>query len=145
MEIDRDKIEDWATEYTAQAEFPLLIAKMVYATLAPGDYSYIPWGSAVNIGGWDGLVCSENGAGFIPAGRSIIEFGTDKSPKKKAEKDYSARTNSKGEIIDKSETTFIFMTPHCWKGCEKWQESKKKTGYGKMSVSTILGALPICC
>ncbi len=131
MEIDRKKIEDWAEEYPAQAEFPLLIAKMVYATLAPGDYSYIPWGSAVNIGGWDGLVYSVNGAGFIPAGRSVIEFGTDASPKKKAEKDYSTRSDSKGKEIDKSQTTFIFMTPRCWMGCEKWQEAKKKENVWK--------------
>ena len=131
MEIDRKKIEDWAEEYSAQSEFPLLIAKMVYATLAPGDYSYIPWGSAVNIGGWDGLVYSERGAGFIPAGRSIIEFGTNASPKTKADKDYNTRVNSKGEEIDRSQTTFIFMTPHCWKGCEKWQEEKKKENIWK--------------
>lgn len=126
MEIDRKSIEDWAEQYQAQSDFPLLVSMMVYATLPPGDYSFIPWGSAVNISGWDGLVCSEKGAGFIPTGRSIIEFGTDDKPKTKAEHDYITRTNSKNEVIDRTETTFIFMTPRCWKGCEKWQEEKKK-------------------
>ncbi len=131
MEIDRKSIEDWAEQYQAQADFPLLVSMMVYATLPPGDFSFIPWGSAVNIGGWDGLVCSEKGAGFIPAGRSIIEFGTDDKPKTKAERDYITRTNSKNEVIDRAQTTFIFMTPRCWKGCEKWQEEKKKENVWK--------------
>ena len=126
MEIDRKNIEDWAKQYSSQSDFPLLVSMMVYATLVPGDYSFIPWGSAVNIGGWDGLVCSEKGSGFIPAGRSIIEFGTNTDYKTKAEKDYNNRIDGKGEVIDKSQTTFVFMTPRCWKGCEKWQEEKKK-------------------
>lgn len=126
MEIDRKIIEDWAKQYSSQSDFPLLVSMMVYATLAPGDYSFIPWGSAINIGGWDGLVCSEKGAGFIPVGRSIIEFGTDDKTKTKAEHDFNTRINSKNEVIDRKQTTFIFMTPRCWKGCEKWQEEKKK-------------------
>lgn len=145
MEIDRKRIEDWAMEYSAQSDFPLLIAKMVYATILPGDYANIPWGSAVNIGGWDGIVNSEKGAGFIPAGRSIIEFGTNKTPKTKAEKDYSSRTNREDEVIERSQTTFIFMTPRCWEGCEKWQEVKRKEGiwkdvrvYDSRGISTLL-------
>ena len=126
MEIDRKNIEDWAKQYSSQSDFPLLVSMMVYATLAPGDYSFIPWGSAVNIGGWDGLVYSDKGSGFIPAGRSIIEFGTNTDYKTKAEGDYNKRIDGKGDVIDISQTTFIFMTPRCWKGCEKWQEEKKK-------------------
>lgn len=61
-----------------------------------------------------------------------MEFGTNKSFKTKAEGDYNTRSNNEYEGLIKSETTFIFMTPHCWVTKKIGKTRRKKMGYGKM-------------
>ena len=53
----------------------------------------IPFGSAVNLGGWDGEVDATQQTEYIPQGKSLFEFGTNKKVQPKAEADYSKRSS----------------------------------------------------
>ena len=131
MLLDRSQIERWAESFPAQGDFPQLIQRLVYASTPGLVKCNIPFGSAVNMGGVDGDVESSQASAYIPKGRCIMEFGTNKSFKTKAEGDYNTRSNNEYEGLNKSETTFIFMTPHCWGNKKDWEDAKKKDGIWK--------------
>ncbi len=90
--LTRDDIETWAKRYETQGYLPYLISKLVRETTPKGTQVDFPLGSAVNTGGWDGIVyCNEN-TPFVPAGYSLWELSAQTSGiKDKAEKDYQKR------------------------------------------------------
>lgn len=125
--IDRVDIENWAKFYEAKGFFPYLISKLIHFNSLPGSQINVPSGSSVYVGGWDGEVYSAEERPFIPAGKSLWEFGTNSSFKSKADSDYKKRTiDTLGHIA--SECTFIFVTPLFWKDKDKWCKSKMKEG-----------------
>ena len=80
--------------------------------------------------GWDGQVETRKLDAFVPEGTSGWELGCGADFKKKAEEDFKSRTkNSSG--FDKSETTFIFVTPRKWQDKGKWCQAKRKLGIWK--------------
>jgi hypothetical protein len=83
--------------------------------------------------GYDGIVSSPVQTPLVPQGRSVWEFGTDAKILPKANKDYKKRTtNSLG--IDRSATTFVFVTPRRWPGAQEWAEEKSALGDWKAVV-----------
>lgn len=66
------------------------------------------------MGGFDGEVETTQGSAYIPKGKCILEFGTNKDFKTKAEGDYTTRTEKDYEGLNKAEATFLFMIPRCW-------------------------------
>lgn len=128
--IERSHLEQWADMQSAKGDFPELIQRLVYASVA----SYlakcdIPYGSAVNMGGPDGLVDSTRQTSYIPQGTCLLEFGTNKGVQSKADDDYSKRSSDAS--INHAEITFIFMTPRVWEKKDEWVKSKKKDGIWK--------------
>ena len=94
MLLDRSQIEQWADTYNAKGDFPLLVQKLVYASTPELTKCNIPFGSAVNMGGFDGEVETTQGSAYIPKGKCILEFGTNKDFKTKAEGDYTTRSEN---------------------------------------------------
>ena len=137
--IDRLNIENWASTIPAKAEFPELILRLVLATIPHCQNKVdIPIGSSTYMGGWDGLINTEEGTTFIPEGTSGWEFGTsgDASEVKskvqnKADNDYEKRTNALNPNYNMSEMTFVFVTPWVWAKKDEWVEKRKKEGKWK--------------
>ena len=128
--IDRGHLEQWADLQSAKGDFPELIRRLVYASATPYlERCNIPYGSAVFIGGWDGEIDATQQTEYIPQGKSLLEFGTNKAVRSKAEDDYLKRSSDIN--INKSEITFIFMTPHIWEKKDEWVANKKKDGIWK--------------
>lgn len=128
--IDRTHLEQWADMQSAKGDFPELIQRLVYASVAPYlEKCNIPYGSAVYMGGSDGEVDATQQTEYIPQGKSLLEFGTNKGVQSKADDDYSKRSSDAS--INHAEITFIFMTPRVWKKKDEWVESKKKDGRWK--------------
>ena len=123
--IDRVNIEHWADTFTAQGDFPDLIRRLVYASTPNLLKADIPYGSAVNLKGLDGDVETAQATPFLPSGRIIMEFGTNANFKVKANDDYVKRTGQQINNLDKTKTTYIFMTPRCWGNKNDWVEAKK--------------------
>jgi len=126
--IDRKDIERWAEQFDAKGNFPLLISRLIRATAPKDTYVDFPSGNAVFIGGWDGIVKSSIGDGFVPEGISLWELGTEPRSKGKADEDYKKRTeNPDGYVC--ADCTFVFVTPHFWNKKDKWR--LEKLGEGK--------------
>lgn len=128
--IDRKDIENWSDQFDAKGYFPLLISRLVRSTASVGTYVDFPTGSSVYIGGWDGIVKSDQAQGFVPDGVSLWELGTESKVKGKADGDYAKRTENPEGYIP-GESTFVFVTPHFWKKKEKWQQEKLAEGKWK--------------
>lgn len=93
------------------------------------------------MGGFDGDVETTKGSAYIPKGKCILEFGTNKDFKTKAEGDYATRSENDYEGLSKSETTFIFMTPRCWGNKKNGKKRRKRMVFGKMSGFMIVHCL----
>ncbi|BDU51038.1 hypothetical protein [Haliovirga abyssi] len=116
----------------SQQECPTLVKKLIYASYGNNEikYSRFPSGDSVQYSGLDGFVEVENNKKYIPKGISIWEIGTNKNVKLKLESDYSKR--SEQDLgIDKSNSTFIFVTPRLFTTKNDWINEKKKDGIWK--------------
>jgi hypothetical protein len=125
--ITRDDIEGWVERFDSKGFFPILMSKLVRATTPSSTQVDFPSGSAVFVGGWDGIVNCESKTSYVPQGKSLWEFGTENNPKSQAERNYEKRTNnSLGHDISMS--TFVFVTGRFWAGKNDWKQEKIKEG-----------------
>ena len=128
--IDRAHIENWAKTYSSNEYFPHLISKLIHSTAHPTSSIDIALGSAISLGGWDGVVKSEKASRFIPEGISLWEFGTNSAVKGKADEDYEKRVKDPLGYTP-SECTYIFVTPRLWTNKTSWEQDRKKEGIWK--------------
>jgi hypothetical protein len=84
-------------------------------------------GEGTDFSGYDGDVEALKGTPFVPNGRSVWELGVGADPAAKANPDYRNRTE-KPLGVDKSSTTFVFVTPRRWAGRSKWEQEKRAEG-----------------
>lgn len=130
--IDKAHIDQWADMQSAKGDFPQLIRRLVFTTVTPHLIKCnIPFGSAVFMGGWDGEVEALKQTEFIPEGKTILEFGTSRNYKDKAEKDYVKRSSEDYKGLNKADTTYIFMTPRVWGDKKNWEDEKNGEGVWK--------------
>ncbi len=122
--VTREHLERWADTPSSKSTLPYLISRLVRATTPTSTKVDIPWGSAIYIGGWDGIVNCEAETAYVPKGVSLWEFGTNVDCKGKADGDYDKR---KREPIGFTpcDCTFIFVTPRLWTKKDEWIEAKK--------------------
>ncbi len=128
--VTRDDIEGWVERFDSKGFFPILMAKLVRATTPKSTQVDFPSGSAVFIGGWDGIVNCEAKTSYVSEGISLWEFGTEEKPAIQAERNYKNRTaDPLGHDI--SNRTFVFVTGRIWAGKNDWQQEKIKKGKWK--------------
>lgn len=129
IRIDRNEIEVWGRLFDAKGNFPKLIAKLIRETTPKSTSLQIPSGSAVYIGGWDGIVVCKEDVGYVPEGISLWEIGTNGDPAK-ANRDYNKRTrDSLG--FDKKEACYIAVTTRLWEDKQDWIKEKMDEGVWK--------------
>ncbi|QUL57059.1 helix-turn-helix domain-containing protein [Paenibacillus tritici] len=131
LTIKARQIENWAEQYIeARSLLPVLLRKLVHSTgkgLTKVDF---PGYDNSQRKGSDGFIQSNIATAWIPKGDSYWEFGTNKNPGLKAEKDYNARLSSIDSHIRK-ESTYIFVTPRNWPAKNEWEVEKNETGEWK--------------
>lgn len=150
MIIDRKDFERWADTPDAKSGMAELVLQMVMNSLPnDGGIYNIPIGSATFLGGWDGLVNSTASHHFIPQGKSGWEFGARADFENKANEDYRKRTKEIPEG-DKSQMSFVFVTPYYWGKKDEWVAAKKTEGswkdvivYDSVSIAQWMLQLPI--
>ena len=125
--IDSKDLASWSDYPNASVELPWLVGRLVRATVSDLKRADIPFGSSVNISGWDGAVEADQGNSYVPAGRSFWEIKKSKKIKTEADKDYAKRTEETSQA-EKSGSTFIFVTSRKWKTKKDWEKEKKKEG-----------------
>ena len=111
--FDSSEIVNWADKPGAQHQLPELIRRLILATVPMPSLLDMPSGSSVWLPGWDGLLVTAEGNAWVPDGASAWEFSLEKNPRSKATADYKKRTENP-EGVDRTKTTFVFVTPRKW-------------------------------
>lgn len=120
-------VQQWADRVEARTDFPRLVRRLIRQTNDQVVSLEMRAAEGAGFRGYDGRVDASRATPFVPGGSSVWELGVGEDPGAKAEEDYKKRTNdSLG--IDKSKTTFVFVTARRWAGKTAWGEGKRAEG-----------------
>src|SRR3984893_11867071 len=122
--ITETDLDHWADRRDGQAMLPELIRRLILAEKGYFPELRFPSGDSVQMHGWDGRCNVESATDQIPAGWSGWELGTDKGPKKKADKDYKQRS---GDPLDLTvlDTIHECDTPRRWAQKGEWIKERR--------------------
>lgn len=96
-----------------QELLPELVKKLIINSCTSVSSIRMPHGDDIWAPGFDGVVDCSEGNRYVPAGRSVWEFGTNENKLQKINDDYQKRTqNPLGSKIE--ETSFCLVTPKVW-------------------------------
>lgn len=96
-----------------QELLPELVKKLIINSCTSISSIRMPHGDDIWALGFDGVVDCSEGNRYVPAGRSVWEFGTNENTLQKINDDYQKRTqNPLGSKIE--ETSFCLVTPKVW-------------------------------
>jgi len=123
--VDATDLESWASRRDSHDYLPLLIRRLIRATVNKINSISFPAGESIVYTGWDGRLESNEETEYIPKGVSLWELSARKDIKPKADQDYKKRKETP-LALSPSEVTYIFVTPRVWSNKEKWVEEKKK-------------------
>jgi hypothetical protein len=124
--LSATNLDRWADERRSQDMLPLLIRRLIMASVNPIRIDF-PSGDSVNRPGYDGFLQTVAGTAFVPAGQSVWEMGTSRNPVQKAEDDFTKRAATSGSVTP-AETTIVFVTARRWhgkKGKKDWADEKQ--------------------
>src|SRR5271169_1624983 len=92
--IQNHHLDTWAGSVDAQSRLPFWIRELIYAVLRPGRFELrMPFGGAVRLPGFDGVLLSEDDNEFVPSGASVWEVGSGVDFKAKAKSDFEKRSS----------------------------------------------------
>ena len=126
--IDAQDLDRWADDPECENKLPWLIHRLVRATVDQIEEIDIPWGSSVNLGGWDGRVETPIGNEFVPQGTSAWEMSRRGDKPRKASEDYEKRTREPRNV-DPQHATFVSVTPRVWGNKEDWVAERLREGH----------------
>ena len=128
LTIKARQIKVWAdSQIEARTHLPVFLRKLVHSTghdLRKVDF---PGYDNAQRKGSDGFVEAGGATPWVPEGNSYWEFGTHQKPGSKAENDYTARLTSV-DSAERSNSTFVFVTPRNWPGKSAWEKQKNEAG-----------------
>ncbi|MEX0160632.1 MULTISPECIES: hypothetical protein [unclassified Microbacterium] len=118
------ELERWADTRAAQDELPVLVRRLVRAENDQVQRVEMRGGEGVGLTGYDGFVEASRATSFVPEGLSVWEMGVGGDPEKKAQDDYRNRLKDAGGV-ERSETTFVFVTPRRWEKKKDWERRRR--------------------
>lgn len=147
--IDRSKLKNWADTRNSESELPRLVRRLILET-TPGLVQLgMPAGDGVAAGDWDGSVRATEATAWVPDGLSVWELSVNSSPNKKADEDYSKRTDTPDGTWT-AECTYIEVILRTWTARDKWAKNKRNDqvwrdvkAFGLDDIETWLEAAPI--
>ena len=117
-------LDAWSARIVSPPEFPRFVRRLVHATGRSLRLVNFPADEAIRSAGWDGMVIADEGTPNVPSGLSVWELGTGHDPRDKANEEYRKRTDdSLG--VERSEATFVFVTPRNWRERDEWAAQKR--------------------
>ena len=125
--VKANDIQSWAETHSSRHELAVLLRKLVHSTCRDLVSADFPGNDDSQRRGWDGSMLTNEGNPWIPLGKSYWEFGTGKEVKKKADRDYRNRTKTTAPQ-ERSESTFVFVTPRRWAEKDSWLSKKRAEG-----------------
>ena len=123
--IKANEIEAWASSnIPARSRFAVLLRTLVHSTGIRLQKVTFPGNDDAQRAGWDGFIEADEGTPWIPSGCSGWEFGVDQNIKGKADGDF-AKSVKAVDKADRTQTTFVFVTPRRWQGKDAWVAGMK--------------------
>lgn len=129
LSIRAEQIEAWVdrTPLTARSGLAALLRMLVNSTGRDLKRVDFPAYENAERRGWDGTVEADGATPWVPAGKSVWEFGCNKDVDAKANDDFAKRTSAVQEE-ERRTTTLVFTTPRVWKKKTTWEQKKRRTG-----------------
>lgn len=103
----------WAGTRNAESDLPLLIRRLILASVENVGHLAIPSGDSIFRPGWDGLLNAAKSSWPVPEGISVWELGKTKDVLTKANEDFNKRTTKPRGVLPE-DATFVFVTPRRW-------------------------------
>lgn len=133
--IEADHFEQAHGDPGFSARFPRLVEHLIWASLQePPRTVRFPSFATGTVHGYDGYLDSDGADPYVPAGKCIFEFGTERHPRQKAKDDYDKRKASLKPSLAQ-ETTFVFVTSRSWPGqgedVSAWAAARAAEGHFK--------------
>ena len=113
----------WADQLSARSTLPQLIRRLALATANDIRQCNFPSHESVQRSGNDGVLESDAGNTWIPAGKSLWELSTNKSVKTKADGDFDTRTDNASDDAVKSHT-YVAVTLRHWEHKQDWRTNQ---------------------
>ncbi|MEA2633805.1 MAG: hypothetical protein QOH92_572 [Chloroflexota bacterium] len=123
-----NQIHLWAGGMSARSQLPILVRRLVLATLPVVDEIDFPAEESSQFAGWDGVVQTPSSNAHVPQGASGWELGVDSNSPGKADRDYEKRKKKPLELAPK-DTSFIFVTARRWAGKKAWRNQRRAEGF----------------
>jgi hypothetical protein len=123
--INDTDLNAWADQPQCEGELPIVVRRLILATVDRVSRIDFPGGAGVNLPGWDGRLNVTVGNGFVPDGVSVWEMSRRKDISEKADEDYQKRTKDP-DGVDPQTAVFVFVTPRVWGGRDKWIAQKQE-------------------
>lgn len=121
-------IRHWADRLDARSTLPMVLRRLVRATVERTTELDLPALESVQRSGFDGVVECEKGNAWVPNGRSVWELGVNKGVKSKADEDFGKRTKETPKA-EQEFTTYVFVTPRHWENKKEWASEQSDKGY----------------
>lgn len=107
------ELQQWADKIGARTIFPGLLRDLITGSVADISEVRFPSGDKGQVRGFDGWLDAAGAPPYVPAGRSIWEFGVNANPASKFKSDYDKRVKEIS-ATDRKSTTFVFVSPRTW-------------------------------
>ena len=128
LTIKARQIADWAAgNIRTREHLPVLLRRLIHATGRELRHVDFPGYDNAQRHGWDGWTEAGAASPWVPEGKSGWEFGVDRRPAAKAERDYQARLHTIS-LAERAECAFVFVTPRNWEGKDRWARDKEAAG-----------------
>lgn len=125
LSIKATDIEAWIVRnIPARTRLSVLLRTVVNSTCSGISKIDFPGNDDAERPGWDGHIETTQATPWIPEGISGWEFGTNQDIKSKADGDFIKSVRGTGNA-ERSQTTFVFVTPRHWPGKADWVNEKK--------------------
>lgn len=131
LNVQANELENWfTTTIHARTKLSVLLRTLVHSTghsLLKVDF---PGNDDAERPGWDGFIEADSGTPWIPSGISGWEFGVTQDIKGKADGDF-AKSVKAVKKADRTNITFVFVTPRRWPGKAAWIAAMKEKNLWK--------------
>lgn len=125
LNVQANDLVNWfSLTILARTKLSVLLRTLVHSTGHDLQKVDFPGNDDAERPGWDGFIEANSGTPWIPSGISGWEFGVTGNIKDKADSDFAKSVRAtKG--TDRTNITFVFVTPRRWPGKAVWIAAMK--------------------
>jgi len=126
--IRANEIQDWAADnISVRTRLSVFLRTLVNSTGLALERVDFPGNDDAERPGWDGFTETLAGTPWIPKGKTGWEFGVTAKIKQKADSDFGKSIKNTPNAAERTEITFVFVTPRRWPGKSDWVAATRAT------------------